>query len=101
MNTKKKILLAGIIITSILLFTYISLRFGMIEREYAGELAAESASMGTALRQYGSEGPVAGKDLTKFFEYAAKTFDNIAMIAVKDQTNRILVAGRNESFIDT
>ncbi len=101
MNTKKKILLAGIIISSILLFTYISLRFGMIEREYAGELAAQSASVGTVLRHYGSEGPVAGKDLTKFFEYAGKTWDNIAMIAVKDQSNRILVAGRNESFIDT
>jgi GGDEF domain-containing protein len=100
MNTKNKIILSGIIITFVLLFSYVSIRFGMIEREYTDELTTECAAIATVLRAYGGDGPVEGKDLTKFFEYAGKKYENIAVLAVKDRTNRLLVSGRNEAFID-
>lgn len=99
MSIKTKVAVAGIITTTVLLFTYVSFRSGSIESEYIKTLAAQTDRIAVAFTGFEKEKPAAGRNLNRFLAEMNRENANMALLAVADGSNRVLAAGKNDRYI--
>ena len=99
MSIKTKVAVAGIITTTVLLFTYVSFRSGSIESEYIKTLAAQTDRIAVAFTGFEKEKPAAGRNLNRFLAEMNRENANMALLAVADGSNRVLAGGKNDRYI--
>ena len=99
MNTKNKIALSGIVITAILLFTYIAFRYGMIEKEYVSGLSPLTDRIALQLAEFEKEKDVRDRDLSRFLKIVSGRYRPIALLALSDRSGGFLAAGKNARYI--
>lgn len=100
MSSKTRITLTGLFITAVILFTYISLRSGMIEKEYVRGLIPQSDRVVYGLRTFEKDKGIADKNLTGFLSAVNKKYQHIAAIAIADASGRVVIAGKNDRYIE-
>lgn len=99
MSIKTKSAVAGIIITTVLLFTYVSFRSGSIEGEYAKTISAKTDRIAVAFTGFEKEKPAAGRNLNRFLAEMNRENADMALLAVADGSNRVLAGGKNDRYI--
>ncbi len=101
MTTRHKIIFLGLLAIMISIIAYTPIRTGMIETSYQKSMIAASHKISLSLEHFEKDRKVKDKDLTKFFMAVKKQYKNIALIAISDNKNSVLMAGKNEKYIDS
>ncbi|HSV95501.1 MAG TPA: hypothetical protein VLM75_01060 [Spirochaetota bacterium] len=99
MSIKTKVAVAGIITTTVLLFAYVSLRSGTIEGEYVKTLVAQSDRIAIAFAGFEKEKARAARNLNRFLAETNREHANVALLAVADDSNRVLAGGKSDRYI--
>ncbi len=100
MSIKTKITLAGTIITTVLIFAYVSLRSGVIEKEYVKTLIPLSDRIAYHLKNFEKEKELRDKNLPGFLETITRKYQPIAVLAIADKTGTLVAAGKNGRYIE-
>ena len=99
MSIKTRVAVAGIITTTVLLFTYVSLRSGTIEGEYVKTLVAQSDRIAIAFAGHEKDRAPAARNLNRFLAEMNREHPNMALLAVSDASNTLLAGGKNDRYI--
>lgn len=99
MSIKTKVAVAGIITTTVLLFSYVSFRSGSIEGEYVKTLTAQTDHLAIAFSGFEKDRPAAGRNLNRFLAEMTRENPNMALLAVADGSNRVLAGSKNDRYI--
>ncbi len=99
MSIKTKVAVAGIILTTVLLFTYVSLRSGSVESDYVKTLTAQSDRIAISFAGFEKDKAPAARNLNRFLATMNSEHANMALLAVADTSNKVLAGGKNDRYI--
>ncbi len=97
---KRKIAITGIIISTILILVYVSLRSGMIEEEYVKILLAQNEKIAVNLSAFDKSKPLHEKNLSSFLDSTRNRYPFMALFALTDPNGRLLISGKNDLYLE-
>ncbi|MBN2401900.1 MAG: hypothetical protein JXN64_05835 [Spirochaetes bacterium] len=99
MTSKKKNIITCLFITLLIIFIYIPLRTGLLEKQFIKAIILTSEKIVLSISSFEKDKKLHDKDLSKYYSLIKDKFPSIALIAAADKKNKILKAMKNEKYI--
>lgn len=99
MTARHKIILSGSLLLIIFIVIFAPIRTGKIETGYIKSLVSAGNKITVLFEEYEKEKNIKDKNLSKFCLEIKEKYPLIALIAISDDKKNLLVAGKNDSYI--